>query len=58
MSVPTPRRTIEDIDHELVRHRWLLERALQRMAANSAELAMIRIEQLLDERLKLRAPVA
>jgi hypothetical protein len=52
--LPRPRRTLDDIDHELERQSWLLERAMRRMAAESAELTMARIDELLDERLELQ----
>lgn len=46
-----PARTIGDIDADLRHQRLLLTRAVERMAATSAQLTLTRIDQLLDERL-------
>lgn len=51
----TPARTVDDIDRDLANTHRHLERALSHMSANAAEIAMIAIDQLLDERLQLRA---
>lgn len=48
-----PVRTIRDVDRDLDKTALTLHRAMRRHDANAAELAGIRIDQLLDERLTL-----
>lgn len=51
-GIPAP-RTVDQVDDELAQTTRAYEQALSVWAANTAELARIRIDQLLDERLTI-----